>query len=109
MMREHFAWILLPVTAATLVTRAPRIRASLRLGGTVVGAAVICSYLLVPPLLAGVSPAAALAQLTSYRTRADPRVGLLVNVAGPYGFFRPRPVGPKDLFSCWPPCSRRWF
>jgi hypothetical protein len=102
MMSEHFAWILLPVTATIVLTRPHRVRASLRLGGAALGAAAISSYLLVPPLLAGVSPAGPLAQLTSYRTRADPRVGLLVNVAGLYGFFGPGPTEPKNLFSGWP-------
>jgi len=102
MMSEHFALILVPVTAAIVVTRPRRLRASLRLGGAALGAAAISSYLLVPPLLTGANPAGAFAQLTSYRTRADPRVGLLVNVAGLYGFFRPGPTEPKDLFSRWP-------
>ena len=102
MMSVHFAWILVPVTAAIVLTRARRVRASLRIGAAALGAAAISCYLLVPPLIAGARPAGALAQLTSYRTRADPRVGLLVNVAGLYGFFRPGPTEPKDLFSRWP-------
>jgi hypothetical protein len=101
-MSEHFAWILALVTASIIATRPRRVRAFLRLGGAALGAAAISSYLLVPPLLVGVSQAGALAQLTSYRTRADPRFGLLVNVAGLYGFFRPGPIEPKDLFSRWP-------
>ena len=102
MMSEHFAWILMPVTAAIALTRPRRVRASLRLGAAALGAAVISAYLLVSPLLAGASPAGALAQLSVYRTRADPRVGLLVNVAGLYGFFRPGPTEPKNLYSGWP-------
>lgn len=102
MMSEHFAWILVPVTVAIIVTRPRRALATLRLGVATLGAAAISSYLLVAPLLAGVSPAGPLAQLAAYRTRADPRVGLLVNVAGLYGFFRPGPTEPKDLFSRWP-------
>ncbi len=58
MMSEHFAWILVPVTAAIIVTRPRRALATLRLGGAALGAAAISSYLLVAPLLAGVSPAA---------------------------------------------------
>ena len=102
MMSEHFAWILVPVTAAIAVTRSRRVRASLRLGAAALGAAAISSYLLVAPLLVGAHPAGPLTQLSAYRTRADPRVGLLVNVAGLYGFFRPGPVEPKNLFSGWP-------
>jgi len=102
MMSEHFAWILVPVTAAIAVTRSRRLRASLRLGAAVLGAAAISSYLLVAPLLMGTHPAGPLTQLSAYQTRADPRVGLLVNVAGLYGFFRPGPVEPKNLFSGWP-------
>ena len=54
------------------------------------------------PVLVGTSPAGALAQLAAYRTQADPRFGLLVNVAGLYGFFRPGPIEPKNLISGWP-------
>ena len=102
MMSEHFAWILVPVTAAIVLTRPHRVRASLRLGAAALGAAAISSYLLVAPVLAGTSPAGPLTQLAAYRTRGDPRVGLLVNVAGLYGFFRPGPTEPKNLFSGWP-------
>ena len=102
MMSEHFAWILVPVAAAIVLTRPRRLLASLRLGGVALGAAAISAYLVVPPLLAGASPAGPLTQLNAYRTRADPRVGLMVNVAGLYGFFRPGPTEPKDLFSRWP-------
>src|SRR6202000_2092562 len=52
-------------------------------------------------LLAGTSPAGALGQLASYRTQGDPRLGLLANVAGLYGFFRPGPVEPTHLLSGW--------
>ena len=93
MMSEHFAWILVPVAAAIVLTRPRRLLASLRLGGVALGAAAISAYLVVPPLLAGASPASPLTQLNAvYRTRADPRVGLVVNVAGLYGFFRPGPT-----------------
>jgi hypothetical protein len=102
MMSEHFAWILVPVTAAIVLTRTYWVRASVRLAAAALGAAAISSYLLVAPLLVGARPAGALAQLTAYRTQADPRVGLLVNVAGLYGFFRPGPIEPKNLFSGWP-------
>jgi hypothetical protein len=102
MMSPHFAWILVPVTAAIALTRPHRLRASLRLGAAALGVAVMSSYLLVPPLLVGAGPAGAPAQLAAYRTQGDPRVGLFVNVAGLYGFFRPGPVEPKNLFSGWP-------
>jgi hypothetical protein len=101
-MSEHFAWILVPVAVAIVLTRLDRVRASLRLGGVALGSSAISCYLLVPPLLAGSSPAGPLVQLFSYRTRADPRFGLLANVAGLYGFFRPGPTEPKHLFSGWP-------
>jgi hypothetical protein len=102
MMSEHFAWILVPVTAAIVLTRPHRVRASLRLGAVALGTAAISAYLLVAPALGGVSPSGALAQLSAYRTQSDPRVGLLVNVAGLYGFFRPGPTEPKNLVSGWP-------
>jgi hypothetical protein len=102
MMSEHFAWILVPVTAGILLTRPRRIPASLRLAVAALGAAAISSYLLVAPAVAGTSPTGAITQLAAYRTQADPRLGLLVNVAGLYGFFRPGPTEPKDILSGWP-------
>jgi hypothetical protein len=102
MMSEHFAWILVPVTAAIILTRPHRVRASLRIAAAALGAAAISSYLLVAPVLVGTRPARPLTQLAVYRTQGDPRVGLLVNVAGLYGFFRPGPTEPKNLFSGWP-------
>jgi hypothetical protein len=102
MMSEHFSWILLPVTAAIAVTRPHRLRACARLGAAALGTAAICTYLLMAPVLGGTRPAGALAQLTAYRTQGDPRVGLLVNVAGLYGFFRPGPTEAKNLYSGWP-------
>jgi hypothetical protein len=101
-MSEHFAWILVPVTAAIFLTRPHRVRASVRLGAAALGAAAISSYLLVAPVLVGTRPAGPLTQLVAYRTQGDPRFGLLVNVAGLYGFFRPGPTEPKNLFSGWP-------
>jgi hypothetical protein len=102
MTSEHFAWILVPVTAGILLTRPHRVPASLRLAGAALGAAAISSYLLVAPTLVGTSPVGALAQLAAYRTQGDPQLGLLVNVAGLYGFFRPGPIEPKNLLSGWP-------
>jgi hypothetical protein len=102
MMSEHFAWILVPVTAGILLTRPHRLPASLRLAGAALGAAAISSYLLVAPELVDTRPAGALAQLAAYRTQSDPRLGLLVNVAGLYGFFRPGPTEPKNFLSGWP-------
>jgi hypothetical protein len=102
LMSEHFAWILAPVTVAIILTRPHRVLASVRLGAAALGAAAISSCLLVVPVLVGTRPAGPLTQLTAYRTQADPRVGLLVNVAGLYGFFRTGPTEPKNLFSGWP-------
>ena len=102
LMSEHFAWILVPVTAAIFLTRQHRVHALVRLSATALGAVAISAYLLVAPVLVGTRPAGPLTQLTAYRTQADPRLGLLMNVAGLYGFFRPGPTEPKNLFSGWP-------
>ena len=102
MMDEHFAWILVPVSVGILLTQPHRILPSIRLAGAALGAAAISSYLLVAPVLAGTSPAGPLGQLAAYRTQGDPRLGLLVNVAGLYGFFRPGPAEPKNVLSGWP-------
>ena len=56
MMSEHFAWILVPVTAAIALTRPHRVRALLRLGAAALGAAAISAYLLVAPVLVGTLP-----------------------------------------------------
>ena len=64
MMSEHFAWILVPVTAAIVLTRPHRVRASLRLGAVALGAAAISAYLLVAPVLVGARPAGPLTQLS---------------------------------------------
>src|SRR5258708_7210818 len=82
-MSEHFAWILVPVAAAIVLTRPRRLLASLRLGGAVLGAAAISAYLLVPPLLTGASPAGPLTQLNAYPTRADPRAGQVLGPSRP--------------------------
>jgi hypothetical protein len=100
-MSVHFVWILVPVVAGAAATRSRRVPAALRLAGAALGAAAISSYLLVAPVLVGTSPAGALSQLASYRTQADPQLGLLANVAGLYGFFRPGPTEPKNLLSGW--------
>ena len=102
LMTNHLAWILLPVALAIALTCTSRPPAVLRLGAAALGAAVISAYLLVPPLLVSVRPSAPLGQLNAYQTHGDPRVGLLVNVAGLYGFFRPGPAEPKAYFAGWP-------
>jgi hypothetical protein len=38
----------------------------------------------------------------SSRSQADPRVGLLVNVIGFFGFFHPGRTKPQHLLSSWP-------
>ncbi len=102
LMSNHLAWILVPVTIAIALTGQARPRASLRLAGAALGAAAISAYLLVPPLLVSVRPSGPLGQLSVYRTHGDSRVGLLANVAGLYGFFRPGPAEPKAYFAGWP-------
>lgn len=98
---EHFAWILVPLALAIGLTHSDRARATARLLAVGVGAAAASCYLLVPPLLVGTKPSGVAGQLRAYQTSGDPRVGLFVNAAGLYGFFRPGPE-PKDLFSGWP-------
>lgn len=98
---EHFAWILAVLVLAIALTRIGLGRATLRLVIVGVGAAAMSCYLLIPPLLVGTRPSGVAGQLRAYQTSGDPRVGLFVNVAGLYGFFRPGPE-PKDLFAGWP-------
>lgn len=66
--------------------------------------AVLNLYWLVPAAHATLtmrSPVTRL-DLVAFRTAADPVVGLAVNVAGLYGFWRPGPPLVKDQVSGWP-------
>lgn len=97
----HFAWILSLVAIAFLIARPDRARAALRLAWVAVAAGAMSAYAIISPVLAHVRPASVHSQLASYATSGDPRVGLYVNVLGLYGFWRPGPTEPKDVFAGW--------
>lgn len=63
-----------------------------------------CAYLLLPHFATTLPVNIGQGSLATFRTTADPRLGLLINVIGLYGFWRtgPGPVLPKALFSGWP-------
>lgn len=97
----HFLWIVGVAALCTiLVRRQPR--GLLALAFTAALVAVLSSYLFFAqlgqqrPLTVGASDVAA------YATRADPHLGLYVNVLGLYGFWRQGPRLPKDVVHVWP-------
>lgn len=97
----HYAWILVPIAAAAVLTAEHRTRALALVVTTGAAAALMSAYALATPLLVRSRPAKAINQLAAYRTRADPHVGLLANVIGLYGFWRPGPIEPKQLDPMW--------
>lgn len=98
----HFFWIGGAVLLSNLVTSRRRKRV-LAWTASVVGATVVMSaYLVVPSAGRSAAVPVGEADLTAYRTRADPSLGLAVNVAGLYGFWRPEPKLPKKDLAGWP-------
>lgn len=104
----HFAWIYGVVVAAVLVTQLARERPALpNLGwlvGSVAGFALTSLYFLLPRVLTTMPVDVGAGSLPTYRTTGDVHLGLFVNVAGLYGFWR-RLVGPrlpKDDVTGWP-------
>lgn len=98
----HMAWILLLPGLGLVATSRHRLRAFGRLALAGVLTTAMSAYVVVAPVAAHMRTASVSGELTSYATQGDPRVGLFVNVLGLYGFWRPGPVEPKDLFAGWP-------
>ena len=99
----QFAWILGVVAlAALLVQPSGRARSLARLAGAGFLGAAISAYAIVGLMIAGSGLQASASQLSAYRTSGDPSLGLFINVAGLYGFWRPGPTYPKNLLSGWP-------
>lgn len=63
-----------------------------------------CAYLVLPHMGTTLPVNINQGSLAAFRTTADPRLGLIINVLGLYGFWRigPGPVLPKAYISGWP-------
>lgn len=93
-----------PVAIAAVVRAARREWAALRrIGLAMLVAAGACAYWLVPATgLAGQAGRLTPAQLAAFATVPDPRLGMLANVLGLYGFWFQGPPLPKDNLVGWP-------
>ncbi|HVE47619.1 MAG TPA: hypothetical protein VNA57_12840 [Acidimicrobiales bacterium] len=97
----HFFWIggvVLLFSAAA----GPDRRRALGWTGAVVSLTLVMSAYFIAPSVGHSTQAVGEADVSSYRTRADPALGLAVNVAGLYGFWRPEPRLPKQDVAGWP-------
>ena len=102
----HFAWIYgVVVVAVALIGLKEALRRSLlQLALTVAAFSMMSLYILLPHLATNLPTRTGQASLALYQTAGDPHLGLFVNVAGLYGFWRigPGPTLPKDVISGWP-------
>lgn len=97
----HFFWIGGVVLLAHVATS--RTKRSIAWAGLIVGATLLMSaYFIVPSVGRSANVRVGEPDLVAYRTRADPKLGLAVNVAGLYGFWRPEPKLPKQDVGGWP-------
>lgn len=97
----HFAWIGAVLVVAAAIGQRLRRRAVVWLFVVVVLFAASSCYLLVGSRGSG-TVAIGSQDLASFRTLADPRFGLYLNVAGLYGFWRLGPRLPKQVLTGWP-------
>ena len=79
-------------------------RAALVGGGTIFVGLILSLYWLIPAALATTSGALPVTRLdlTVFQTLSDPVVGLVANIMGLYGFWRPGPPLVKGHLSGWP-------
>ena len=98
----QFAWILAVVAiVAFILSRERRLRSLARLAGAGAIGAALNAYTILNLGISGSQLRASLGQLAAYQTSGDPHVGLFVNIAGLYGFWRPGPREPKYLLGGW--------
>lgn len=101
----HFCWIFGVIMFAVACSSRRDIgRASrwLLINTAVFG--LTCAYLLLPHIGTTLPVNIGQGSLAAFHTTADPRLGLIINVLGLYGFWRvgPGPVLPKAYISGWP-------
>lgn len=98
----HFAWIFgIPVVAVATVHRLRR-AVLLRLGVVTVTTGLTTVYSAVTGAAGGIGQHIGLRNLAAYATQPDPHLGLVVNLAGLYGFWRIGPPLAKSLVTGWP-------
>ncbi len=111
----QFAWIygiVVVIAAVALWAHRATARGRVRavgaalewLGVAMAGFVLMTLYVLVPDTLVPLPVKVTTRTLHLYATTGDPHLGLFVNVAGLYGFWRtgPGPTLPKDVVSGWP-------
>lgn len=101
----HYCWIFgVIMLAVACCSRRSAGRTALWLFLNTAVYGLSCAYLLLPHFGTALPLNIGGGSLAAFRTTSDPRLGLLVNVLGLYGFWRtgPGPVLPKTLFAGWP-------
>jgi hypothetical protein len=101
----HYAWIYGAVVLICFAVGRPwGLRRAAWFGATWAAFVVMSLYVLLPHSATKPLAAVGATSLELYRTTADPHYGLLVNVAGLYGFWRlgPGPELPKAVVVGWP-------
>jgi len=97
----HYAWIGGVVVVAVLVAR-PNVRAAMRLGAVVAALAVTTLYMAAAAAAGGTGIRGRSADLVAFQTSGDAHMGVLLNVLGLYGFWRPGPELAKNAVTGWP-------
>ena len=102
----HFAWIygVVVLAAAAIGLRDALKRSLVQLVIAIVAFFTMSLYILLPHLATNLPTRTGQASLALYQTTSDPHLGLFLNVAGLYGFWRlgPGPIVPKSVISGWP-------
>jgi hypothetical protein len=101
----HFCWIYgVVMVAVACSSRRDINKASRWLFINTAVFSLTCAYLLLPQIGTTLPVSIGQGSLAAFRTTADPRLGLFVNVLGLYGFWRrgPGPMLPKTFFTGWP-------
>ncbi|MDA8391764.1 MAG: hypothetical protein M0Z87_02985 [Actinomycetota bacterium] len=98
----HFAWIFaIPVAVVALAHRLRR-TVVIRLVVVTVSTALTTSYALATGAAGGIGQHIGLRNLAEYATQPDKHLGLAVNVAALYGFWRVGPPLAKEVVTGWP-------
>lgn len=98
----HFAWIFALPVAVVAVMNVRRPSVVLGVAVSVLVALLATVYVLVAGGVGGVGVKVGPRNLEAFRTTADPHLGLMVNVAGLYGFWRLGPTLAKQVITGWP-------
>ena len=100
-MAPHFVWIFGVVVGIAGVVLGSRLRVLFRLAVITAATALCTTYALLAGVAGGVGQHIGARNLAGYATRADPHLGLLVNVASLFGFWRRGPLLAKQVVGGW--------